>query len=146
MCKLTRRSPNAVARHRLNHKSAGQHPGLPMPAFPPSVWLVKVTGGPPPPQGSRGGGRIPNRSIPNRWPCPTPTAVRERTRHPRWRGMEHAWEPQGCAARPSKNNEVSRRRRRRRRRRRSYPCDQSRTHERVQTDEPKYKRRRASPT
>jgi len=26
VCKLTRRSPNAVACHRLNHKSTGLHP------------------------------------------------------------------------------------------------------------------------
>ena len=47
------------------------------------------------------------RAHPKRWPCQghQPQQWCERTRHPCWRGMEHAWDPQGCAARPAKKIE-----------------------------------------
>ena len=47
------------------------------------------------------------RAHPKRWPCQghQPQQRCERTRHPCWRGMEHAWDPQGCAARPAKKIE-----------------------------------------
>ena len=47
------------------------------------------------------------RAHPKKWPCQghQPQQWCERTRHPCWRGMEHAWDPQGCAARPAKKIE-----------------------------------------
>ena len=47
------------------------------------------------------------RAHPKRWPCQghQPQQWCERTRHPCWRGMEHAWDPQGCADRPAKKIE-----------------------------------------
>ena len=47
------------------------------------------------------------RAHPKKWPCQghQPQQWCERTRHPCWRGMEHAWDPQGCAAGPAKKIE-----------------------------------------
>jgi len=51
MCKLTRRSPNAVARHRLKPQVGGTTPWPPNACLPAEYcWLVKVTGGPSPPK------------------------------------------------------------------------------------------------
>jgi len=50
VCKLTRRSPNAVARRRLKPQVDGTTPRPPDACLPAErCWLVKVTGGPPPP-------------------------------------------------------------------------------------------------
>ena len=60
VCKLTRRSPNAVARRRPKPQVDGTTPRPPDACLPAEYcWLGKVTGGPSPPKAYRGGGRIP---------------------------------------------------------------------------------------
>jgi len=62
VCKLPGRSANAAARQRHKPQVDGTKARPPDACLPAEhCWLVKVKGGPPPLQVSKGGGRIPKR-------------------------------------------------------------------------------------
>jgi len=58
--KRRRASPTQTTSRRDNTPASRCLPSMTLTSHQ-RCWLVKVTGGPPPPQGSRGGGRIPKR-------------------------------------------------------------------------------------